>query len=160
MNTAASATPLVDALGGLFCNVNRLSQHDLLTAVDEHDLSITQVKVLFALDRRGPQTPGAIARELPLSPAATSRACDGLHRLGFVERSEDEHDRRVRHLALTAAGAGFVDRLRRTRTDLIERVSALLDADEQARLAAALAPLVERSERLAREGRTQTDGVA
>jgi DNA-binding MarR family transcriptional regulator len=152
MATASHAPQLVDALGGLFCNVNRLSQHDLLTAVDEHDLSITQVKVLFALDRLGAQTPSGIARELPLSPAATSRACDGLHRLGFVERSEDANDRRVRHLALTAEGADFVGRLRQTRSGLIERVSALLGEDEQARLAVALAPLVERTALLAREG--------
>jgi DNA-binding MarR family transcriptional regulator len=152
MATTSHAVSLVDVLGGLFCNVNRLSQHDLLTAVDEHDLSITQVKVLFALDRLGAQTPGAIARELPLSPAATSRACDGLHRLGFIQRSEDANDRRVRHLALTAEGANLVDRLRQTRSGLIERVSALLDEGEQARLAAALAPLVERTAVLAREG--------
>jgi MFS family permease len=54
-------------------------------------------------------------------------ACDGLHRLGLVERSEDAHDRRVRHLALTATGTEFVGRLRRTRSGLIERVCALLD---------------------------------
>jgi DNA-binding MarR family transcriptional regulator len=145
----ARTESLVDALarevGAVFHSINRVAQPELLEALDEVDLSITQMKALLVLDRTGPLPGTGLARELHLSPAATSRAADGLVLAGLATRIEAAGDRRVRMLELTGAGRDLVTRISSVRTEAMEQIFTLLDADEQARLLAAIAPLAERA---------------
>jgi MarR family 2-MHQ and catechol resistance regulon transcriptional repressor len=151
--SAARTDSLLDALahevGAVFHSINRIAQPELLGTLDEVDLSISQVKALFALDRAGPLAGTALARELQLSPAATSRAADGLVLAGLVTRIEAADDRRVRMLEITAAGRELVSRIGGVRNDAMEQVLGLLDAGEQARLLKAIAPLAERARTVA-----------
>jgi DNA-binding MarR family transcriptional regulator len=151
---------LTTRLTSLLCSVQRLANGDLLTAINDLDLSVTQLRALFVLDRHGPLPGGEIARELQLTPGATSRVCEALHQLGLVTRSEDRNDRRVRRLALTSAGQGLVEQVSDTRRTAVARAVSLLAPDEQSRLQAALEPLTQRIAALVRAERaTRTLGT-
>ena len=148
------AREMLDLVGHLM----RTSTPDFFRALSEHELTLTQVKMLHELDGRGrtldlPDRPDCdlplteLAATLSLSLPAISRAIDALQERGYVERREDEHDRRMRRVRITAAGRRVLKRLMEIRLNMLERFAATLSDDERRDLAAALAPVVERVRR-------------
>jgi DNA-binding MarR family transcriptional regulator len=120
-----------------------------LRAIEEHGLSVTQVKVLFSLgnvDRSEPMGVHEIAELLGISVPSASRAVDGLVRGGHVDRAEDPDDRRVRRISLTDAGADLLEQLALARVAGLERYIATLSADQRSKLDLALAAIAERPE--------------
>ena len=79
-----------------------------------------------------------------LSVAAAGRAVDGLVRHGFVSRSEDPVDRRIKRLALTAAGRAALERINAARLVGLRRFAATLGDAERDALADALASIFAR----------------
>lgn len=138
------AREMLDLVGHLM----RTSTPDFFRALSEHELTLTQVKMLHQLDRPDCDLPlTELAATLSLSLPAVSRAIDALQERGYVERREDEHDRRMRRVRITAAGRRVLKRLMEIRLNMLERFAATLSDDERRDLAAALAPVVERVRR-------------
>ncbi|HXV93196.1 MAG TPA: helix-turn-helix domain-containing protein [Pseudonocardia sp.] len=87
----------------------RLSQ----VFADRHDMHPTDLNALLAVmqaDRSGtPLTPGRLGEHLGLSSGATTAVIDRLERVGHVQRSRDERDRRrvTLHYGSTAAAVGM-----------------------------------------------------
>ena len=108
---------------------------------------MTQVKLLYALD--DPERELSLkdlGEELNLSLPAASRAIDALHQRGYVDRREDEQDRRMKRVRITPAGTGAIARLNHTRLAQLEEFAATMTDAERRRLAGALAFLLERPE--------------
>ena len=74
---------------------------------------------------------GRIAERLGISPAATSRALDGLVNKGLLVRSESAEDRRVRLFAITAAGRDAAERLTALKRAQLERFVAGLEPGQR-----------------------------
>jgi DNA-binding MarR family transcriptional regulator len=120
--------------------------NDFLRAVEDAELSLTQLKAMHVL--------GSAAEELSLNGLAErlgglslptlSRAVEALVQRGYVSRSEDATDRRIKRLRLTAKGRRTIDRLIEIRAAEFEAVLETLTDDERERLANALAPILER----------------
>ena len=123
MQPSATSTDLSDSLLALFRHLALDPEAHHLRAIDEHDLTVSQVRALVLLACSAPETlPGArIAERLGMSPPAVSRALDGLARVGFVTRSESEEDRRVRPFAITDAGMEVAEELTALRRAQLER---------------------------------------
>ena len=109
----------------------RTTTPDMFRALGELDLSMTQVKLLYALD--DPERELSLkdlGEELNLSLPAASRAIDALHQRGYVDRREDEQDRRMKRVRITPAGTGAIARLNHTRLAQLEEFAATMtDAD-------------------------------
>ncbi len=85
---------------------------DFFAGVEERGLTFTQVKLLNSLEELSePCSIGALSERIGLSPAAVSRAVDGLVQRGDVARQEDPCDRRSRLVALTAQGRRTFEQL-------------------------------------------------
>lgn len=74
----------------------------------QHGLNRSDLSALLVLARArehglDPLSPGVLARELGLSPSATTTLLDRLERSGHVERSHDTADRRRVSLEMTAS---------------------------------------------------------
>ncbi len=119
---------------------------ELLELLAELDLSITQVKVMHALEDERQHCLKDLGAGTARSLPAISRAVDELVRRGLAERREDERDRRMKRVALTPAGRDVVRRLSDARLTAIEQFVATLSESERQRLGGALAPLVARDE--------------
>ncbi len=76
--------------------------------LQEHDLSVAQLALLYALDERTDLRIGDVANELAVSLPTASRLVDDLVRQKLVDRKEDPTDRRARVLNLAAKGRAFV----------------------------------------------------
>lgn len=127
----------------LFTLLRRLTldpEGDNFRAIEEHDLTVSQVRalVLLACSDPEPLAGGRIAERLGVSPAAISRALDGLVRQGFVVRTESPVDRRVRLVAITTAGREAAEELAALRRAQLQRFVAGLDDDQRDALATAL----------------------
>ncbi|ADB33303.1 transcriptional regulator, MarR family [Kribbella flavida DSM 17836] len=73
----------------------------------EYGLQWWEFKTLHMLRRGGTPyraTPGQLAKQLGMSPAALTNRLDALERRGYVARSHDPDDRRKVVATLTAAG--------------------------------------------------------
>lgn len=72
---------------------------------DAHRLPLAWYDVLVQLaETDGEATMGEIAGRLLISPSTCTRVVERMLADGLVSRRVDEHDARVRHIALTAAG--------------------------------------------------------
>jgi DNA-binding MarR family transcriptional regulator len=69
-----------------------------------HNLLISELRALHYI-REGSGRPGALARQLDLTPAAATQLIDRLERRNLVQRRPDPLDRRALRIRLTPDGA-------------------------------------------------------
>lgn len=60
-------------------------------------------------NREEPPTMGELSAELGIPLSSTTRMADSLVRVKFVQRCDDEHDRRIVRLCLTDKGRSFIE---------------------------------------------------
>lgn len=118
------------------------SQAEVVTATAEFDLTLTQLRILFLLEHAGHDLAvNVLADGVGLSMAATGRAVDAMVRTSLLSRREDESDRRIKRIGLTAAGRKPIVQISRARRQAVDRFVAKLDATEHAALDNAVATL-------------------
>ena len=125
--------------------VMRRAGGDFLAELDQHGVSLSQLKALHALQNADELSVKRVGELLGLSLPAASRAIDGLVQRGLVTRSECAADRRSRLVAISPAGADILDRVSRARFAGIEQFVASLSPEERDGLAQALSPILERT---------------
>ena len=120
--------------------------NDFLRAVEDEELSLTQLKSMHVLGAADEELSlnGLAERLGGLSLPTLSRAIEALVRRGYVSRAEDSDDRRVKRLRLTPKGRRTIERLIAIRAAEFEAVLETLTDSERDRLARAIAPIVER----------------
>ena len=79
-----------------------------------------------------------------LSLPGASRAADALLRRGWLTRQEDEHDRRMKRLAITAEGRNVLRRVEEARMAGLEKVIADIPTVDLDRLSRAIDPILAR----------------
>jgi DNA-binding MarR family transcriptional regulator len=119
-------------------------------AIAELDLSLTQLKALCALEAAGEErSVKALAEALGVSLPAMSRAVDGLYERGFVDRREDQTDRRVKRVRLTDEGRTVPRALNEARLSALNELTGSLGDEEAAALEHALGLILERRAEIA-----------
>ena len=97
------------------------------------DLSLAQMRILRAvLD--APHTAGEIVELLGYSPSALSQLTQRLVNSGFLVKSKDPQDGRIKHLELTEKGRTLMERRRNARIEQAELALSRLDEAEQVEL--------------------------
>jgi DNA-binding MarR family transcriptional regulator len=145
----ASTKTETDALArdlGLFLKrVVFANNREFFGALQQAGISFTQLKCLGLLVEAGaPMSLGALSEELALSPAAVSRAVDGLVQRGELKREEDPEDRRSKIVSLAARGRATYDRIIAVRLAGVRSFLEQLEPGERDALGSALHPIVER----------------
>lgn len=132
-------------------HLHKSADADRLETVAQLELSTTQLKALRVLDAPDVDelSLGALAERLRISLAATSRTVEALHQRACVERREDPADRRMKRVRITNEGRDVIRQLHAAKMSALEEFAATLSPLERRRLAAALSPVLERSELVA-----------
>ena len=137
-----SAKRLAGELLSLFHNVMKGGNEQLYALFEELDLTITQLKTLHALDACVAEVSvKELAERLSMSLPGASRTVELLLRRGWLERREDEQDRRMRRVRITDAGRDVVRRIDGARLQGLEAFAATLTPEQRIRLFDALAGL-------------------
>lgn len=142
MTPSAPPLPDIDTATRLRVTIGRLSRRLRgTTAGAEAGLTPTRTSVLLSVDRHGPIRIAELAEQESLNPTMLSRAISKLVDDGALERVCDDRDRRAAWVNVTAAGHRLAERMRRERTDALNRALAGLDADDRHTLEGALPAL-------------------
>ena len=101
-------------------------------AVADVDLAPAQARALHELDLERPISMRELAERLKSDPSNVTGLIDRLEARGLVERRPDPRDRRIKGLALTAAGARLRARLFARLYSAPPAVAALAKGDQRA----------------------------
>jgi DNA-binding MarR family transcriptional regulator len=139
-----------DQLAGELADFLRLAigpgQDEALRVAAEHDLSMSQLRVLLLLDGHDRDFAiNELAEIIRLSVGATSRVVDHLVRAGLVSRREDLVDRRLKRIAITTKGQRAMLGLANAKRAGLRRFAAGLEDDEREDMSRALAPVLARA---------------
>ena len=121
----ATATRLRTVLG-------RLSrQLRTTTAATDAGLTPTKISVLLSVDRRGMPRISEVAELEALNPTLLSRTISTLVDAGLLHRVSDAGDRRAAWVQVTDEGHRLAERMRRERTEVVNRGMSALPAAER-----------------------------
>lgn len=91
-----------------------------------------QMRLLYVLQREGPQPMGRVAEIFELSSTASSGFVARIERHGLVTRAHRSDDRRIVECHLTETGRRFVEELSGVRLDVIRQALSTLAPSELA----------------------------
>lgn len=114
----------------------------LSRAAAEHDLSLTQLRVLAILRDREP-TMAALATHLGLERSSVSGLIDRAVRRGLVRRDTSNEDGRAVRVSLTPDGQRLASRLTAEISGLIAPLTRNLSATDQKRLGTLLTKMLD-----------------
>ena len=115
MTAASKSTTVADraildevrvAMGELFGAERRLRARE---QQEERELTQSQFRALFVLQRADEVTAGELAKSADLNPASVTAMLDHLASRGIIERRRSTSDRRVCMVSLSPAGRELVD---------------------------------------------------
>lgn len=98
----------------------------LAVIISEENLSFSQVAALHIIDQSKSISIQDISGRLNLSISATSRLIDDLVKSDFINRIEDQKNRRSKILTLTSYGQSFLDKLSTERVKIIKSTAESL----------------------------------
>ncbi len=98
----------------------------LAVIIGLEDLSFSQVAALHIIDQAKCISIQDISTRLNLSLSATSRLVDDLVKTDFIDRVEDQENRRSKILTLTSYGQNFINKLSIERVKIIESTAKSL----------------------------------
>ncbi len=116
----------------------RRSMRDFVLFSKDSGISMSQLSTLMRLFHRGGCGVSDIGDQLGITNAAASQLIDKLVQQGLVQRSEDTHDRRVKHIALTEKGQELVQESIEVRRRWMEDLTSALSSDDQQAITRAL----------------------
>jgi MarR family 2-MHQ and catechol resistance regulon transcriptional repressor len=116
--------------------------------IEHTGLGNSDFRVLEVLQHKGPLPVNTIGPKVNLNPGSISVAVDRLYSKGLVSRVESADDRRVRIVALTAAGRKLIESVFRKHVDDMAKVFTELSAEELRQLESNLKKVGKRAEAL------------
>ena len=130
---------LAEQLLVLWRDVMQGSSGAFFALLEELDLSITQIKTLDMLSGCSDEVSvKELSERLGMSLPSSSRTIEALLRRGWLERREDEIDRRIKRIRLTDGGRDVVARVNGVRLDGLERFARSIGPAQRAELSRAL----------------------
>jgi DNA-binding MarR family transcriptional regulator len=108
------------------------------------ELTLSETSALARLDRGGPTTPGALAKQEQISPQSMGATLAALQTRGLIERAPDPDDGRRAVMSITDAGRALLRSRRDAKAQQLARaLTADFTPEELGRLQA-ITPLLER----------------
>ncbi|HZG58257.1 MarR family transcriptional regulator [Paenibacillus sp.] len=137
MNTDANVDELLASL-------QALNRHLRSSAFDEgQPLTKVQWLLLRRLQRQGTATIGQLAAHLDVRASTMSQMLDRLERSGFVARTQDAADARVKLVTLTEAGRATIGRTENVWRNALSEPFRRLTAEERETLTQLMKKLSE-----------------
>jgi DNA-binding MarR family transcriptional regulator len=121
----------------------------LRSRIGASDLDPSSVFVLHHVAEKAPLRLSELARCIRLDSSTVSRQVKNLEDLGYLERSEDPHDRRASRLRLTDRGRAVLDEAMRARAALVDSATADWSVQDRGQLTMLMTRLTESIDRVA-----------
>jgi MarR family transcriptional regulator, organic hydroperoxide resistance regulator len=133
---------LKNTLNWLLIRASFLAKQGLVKLAEKHNLTLAQVFAICLLEPGKAEPMKVLAQQMSCDASTASGIVDRLLELGYIDRHEAKHDRRVKNIELTTTGK----KLRKTLLEQIQANSssalANLTEDEAASLRILLTKLL------------------
>jgi MarR family transcriptional regulator, organic hydroperoxide resistance regulator len=129
----------------------RRSMQNFIQFAKENGLSMSQVSAMFHIKRKGSSGVSDIGDELGVTSAAASQMLERLVQQGYVLRTEDPIDRRLKQIVLTEKGAQILQSSIQARQKWLDDLVQSLAPAEQEQVTAALRLLIIKARNLEQE---------
>jgi DNA-binding MarR family transcriptional regulator len=114
----------------------------------ESKLSMPQGIVMIKIARAEACGVSDVAEFLGVTPAAASQTVDRMVQMGYLERTEDPHDRRVKQITLSERGKEMVKESVQIRMSWFKDLIPFISPEEQASVTVSLQTLVRAAHEL------------
>jgi DNA-binding MarR family transcriptional regulator len=111
-------------------------------------LSMPQFSILMQLHYKGSCNLSEVSERFDVTAAAASQLVDKLVQSNYVQRAEDQNDRRAKVLQISAKGTRLVNEGIQERYQWMEELAKSLSADEKSKVHEALSILTEAARKL------------
>ncbi len=138
----------IEAIFKNFHTIKRAYSHGSRFSHRHFGVTMTQASVLMLLMHEGPKTMSEVAETLGVSKSAATQLLNSLIDKDFVERTQDENDRRVAYVALSRHGVRHLKQVRRRGVGRMARLFDLLTDEELTQIETITAKLVERAKEI------------
>lgn len=140
-----SLSPLLDALDEFFRWLRSGAESSEIEAWADWDYTFSQMRMVMILGRSEvPLAVNELSTQVGLSIAAGGRSIEKLVQSGVVQRVEDERDRRIKRVSLSAQGKDQLRELVTIKRQHVENMLGQLDPTDRDRLLAALTAVLAR----------------
>lgn len=146
-----ASTRLIEAFREVAKSYSRYSAESFFRFAKSRDLSPAQLGTLLHLNKDEAQGVVGLGGRMSVTSAAASQMVDRLVLAGFVERSEDQEDRRVRRVRLSDKGESTIEDFGRERQAWIEALAASVTEEEERALMRALEIVIEKTKDITKE---------
>ena len=123
---------LIEAIFATMQKLHRTSTTRLHSQMGEHDISLTQLELLFVVRQEQPISVKDLAAKMRLTPGAITQLLEGLVTRNYIGREVAEYDRRVTNVSLTPSGAEKLRALKERHKATLRQVMETLDDEELA----------------------------
>lgn len=100
--------------------------------------SLTEVRIMFEINRVSPITASELVKLLNLDPAYLSRILRGFEEKNLIRKEKLRTDMRKQHLSLTLEGKEVISKLQEKANEQIEKILANINHEDQNRLVNAM----------------------
>ncbi|MFX0029112.1 MAG: GNAT family N-acetyltransferase [Candidatus Hermodarchaeota archaeon] len=100
--------------------------------------SLTEVRIMFEINRISSITASELVKVLNLDPAYLSRILSNFERKNLIRKEKSNIDMRKQHLSLTAEGQGIIYELQEKANEQIEKILTDINHEDQNRLVTAM----------------------
>ncbi|HMQ09229.1 MAG TPA: MarR family transcriptional regulator [Candidatus Nanoperiomorbaceae bacterium] len=138
----------IEAIFKNFHAIKRAYSHGSRFSHRHFGVTMTQASVLMLLMHEGRKTMGELALALGVSKSAVTQLLNSLIEQGFIERNQDEQDRRVAYVELSRDGVRHLRRVRRGGARQITQLFDLLTDEELQQIETITAKLVNRAKEI------------
>lgn len=111
-------------------------------------LSMPQFSILMQLHYKGSCGMSEISERFSVTAAAASQLVEKLVQSELIERVEDAHDRRAKHLSLSPKGVSLIEKGIQERYRWMDELAEKLTPEERAKVAEALSILTEATQKM------------
>jgi DNA-binding MarR family transcriptional regulator len=124
------------------------SMHERTLFAKSSGLSMPQLGILMQLHHKGRCGVSEIGERFDITNAAASQLVEKLVQAGYLERTEDLNDRRVKQLNLTSKAEKLIESSAQKRFRWLDEITSQLSAEEQTKVAEALEILTRATQKL------------
>lgn len=110
--------------------MQRAWKHRVLAAFEHEHISIAQMGLLFMIHEQKSVISKDLAKHMHITRSAVAQLIDGLAEPGYIERTEDEKDRRIIHISLSKKGRNVLKRLEKQRRKIFDELVCELNEEQ------------------------------
>lgn len=143
----------VESMLAYFSQIRRVYTARLNKQLAEENFSPNEISILFLLtNNKSITTGGQLVTVLGVSKGLVSRSLDGLFQRGLITFTDDEKDRRVRHIALTEAAEPVTIRVKEIIREVNQNLLADISEEEIAQMEATMGKILRHFEAAEKAG--------